>query len=349
MANGKSRRGMARLIDVAREAGVSRATASLVMRDSPLVAQETRFKVLAATERLGYVRNMTAARLRSRSGGIAGVIVPNLRNPFFAELFAGIEEALEEHGLAVLIGNSHDDRDRQADLMRRMCEHGVDGIIFCPAVGTARDWRALPSMRRLPCVQVLRHVVETVDYVGVDYRGGMWAAVEALVGLGHRHIAFAIQEAEHSALVERLEGYNAAIEAFGLQAPHIVKIPESFGDMESRVTELLDATPAPTATICFNDVVAFHLAAAFRDRGLLPGHDHALIGFDDVQAIEVLRPRMASVATHPGEVGRAAARRMLFRVEQPDAPAERIVLPTELVLRPSAATLLQTGSRTIAS
>ncbi len=339
MTEQRQKQQSATLVDVARVAGVSRATASLVIRNSPLVATATREKVEAAIEKLGYVKNLTAARLRAEQNQIVGLIVPNLSNPFFARLLAGIEEVLDEADLAVLLANSHDDPDRQRDVLRRMREHGVNGVIICPAAGTPADWHDQPSVKAMPTVQVLRRVTDALDYIGVDYKAGVQQAVDHLVGLGHKEIAFAVHGRIHSAYTERVEGFARSMMENGLDGDALVRVPDRIADIPAAARTIFEKRPNCTATLCFNDVIAIGLAAGFQDLGLRIGNDHSLIGFDDVHDGEVIRPPLTSVATHPALIGRAAGMRMVERLTARDAAPESQILNVELKLRQSSGTV----------
>jgi LacI family transcriptional regulator len=323
------------LIDVANEAGVSRATASLVIRNSPLVAAATRLKVEAAMEKLGYVYNLTAARLRAAKSRIVGVVVPNLVNPFFAEFLIGIEAVINKAGLAVLFANSDDDPSRQLDVMTRMREHGVDGLIICPADGTKGGTLSPSDLLRMPVVQVLRHVRKELDYVGPDYSGGVHAAVDHLVALGHRHISYAVYRANHTARSERIAGFIAAMEKHGLSPELIHDVPNTVSNLPASASALLALTPTPTATLCFNDLVAYGLSAGLLDLGLTAGRDYALIGFDDVMNSEIARPRLTSVSTHPSKIGQMAAQRLLGRMADKLGPPQSLISETNLIVRQS--------------
>ncbi|MBO9123844.1 MULTISPECIES: LacI family DNA-binding transcriptional regulator [unclassified Rhizobium] len=323
------------LIDVAKEAGVSRATASLVIRESPLVSSETRKKVEAAIEKLGYVRNLTAARLRAGQSRVVGLVIPNLANPFFSRLLAGIEEILDQAGLAVLLANSHDDLGRQHDVLRRMREHGVNGVIVCPAAGTQQNWLSDNALGPMPVVQLLRYVTDQLDYVGVDYGLGVRQAVNYLVGLGHSQIVFAVHGAMHSAYRERVDGFSAAMDEHSLKGNSLLAMPMRLTDIPAATKSIFEFNLDCTATLCFNDVIAIGLSAGLHDLGITIGRDHSLVGFDDVHNGEIIRPPITSVATHPTEIGRMAGRRMLERLQQPAETARRVVLKPELMIRES--------------
>ena len=141
------------LAEVARVAGVSRATVSLVVRKSPLVADHTREKVEKVMADLDYVRDIGAARLRNNSSRTVGVIVPNLVNSFFTEFLSGVEQVMGEDDRVVLLANSQDDPVRQNDILQRFRGHGVDGVILCPAEGTDPELPLRLRHRGVPVVQ----------------------------------------------------------------------------------------------------------------------------------------------------------------------------------------------------
>ena len=177
--------------DLARDAGVSRSTVSLVLRDSPLVKRETRRRVEDAIDRLGYVYNRNAANLRRRTSDMVAMVIHDLTNPFFAELAVGLEEALEAAGHVSLMANTGEDPERQRRVMETMREHGAAGFILCPAMGTDSGQAAAMADWNVPVIQVMRWLPGTrLGRVAPDYALGVRMAAEHLLALGHRRIAF---------------------------------------------------------------------------------------------------------------------------------------------------------------
>lgn len=324
------------LLHVAEKAGVSRATASLVVRGSPLVSQATRSRVEAAMAELGYVYNLGAARMRASRSRTVGVIVPNLTNPFFAVLLAGIEAVLETAGLAVILANSNEKIEKQDGFVRRMREHGVDGLIICPAEGTEKELAEDAAKWGMPLVQALRIVPETVsDYAGTDYRGGMLEATNHLIALGHKRIAFISGNRRHSARADRLEGFLAAMDGGGLEPLFVLELALTHAAARAAAPEIMHRAAPPTALICFNDVVGLGLHRGLSDLGVALGSDVSLIGFDDVAEAGLVRPGLASVATEPFKVGESAARLLLRRIGEPEAEFRHEIEPTRFVPRNS--------------
>lgn len=325
------------LLDVARYASVSRATASLVIRKSPLVSTETRAKVEAAMKELGYVYNMGAARLRADRSLTIGVVIPNLVNPFFTELLAGIDRIIDAAGMVVILVNSRDLVTRQETLLTRMREHGVDGIILCPAAETEMLLVERMVEWELPLVQVLRRVSDDCDYAGVDYALGMRQAVDHLADLGHRDIAFALHGPVHSAYQERVDGFRDAMDARGLEPGNIIRVPNHIAEIAEAAPLFVSGSRRSSAVVCFNDVVALGLSAGFYDIGMTVGRDFSLVGFDDVADAEAMRPRLTSVATFPEAIGEGAAKLLLDRLDKPDLAPRKLVNAPQLHIRQSSA------------
>lgn len=324
------------LLDVARHAGVSRATASLVVRGSPLVSSATRAAVEAAMAELGYVYNLGAARMRAARSRTVGVVFPNLTNPFFAVMLAGIESVLETAGLAVFLANSYENADKQDGFVTRMREHSVDGLIVCPAPGTQRRFVDDAGKWGIPLVQTLRMVPDTVtDYAGMDQRDGMREAVDCLFDFGHRRIGYVASNVFHSAHTERLSNFRAAMAARGLEPLFVTELESTHQAARIAATDIIHRRERPTALICHNDVLGLGLHRGLCDLGVMPGRDVSLVGFDNVAEADLVRPGLASVATEPFKVGENAARLLLRRLETPGAEIRSLVEPTYFVQRGS--------------
>jgi LacI family transcriptional regulator len=336
MLSDKGRAGRVTLLDVAQAAGVSRATASLVIRKSPLVAEDTRRKVEEAIVRLGYVYNMAAASMRASRGNTVGVVVPNLANPFFAEMLSGIEHAFDAAGMIVVLANSREAVGNQEAILQRMRERGVDGIILCPVAGTRPTLLAKAESWRLPLVQAMRYVSDSKgDYAGTDFSGGMRQAVGHLHALGHAAIAFCAGGPVHSAYIDRVARFRAAMTEFGLDPDIQLVMPLGPPFPREMAGMLLDHPARPTAAVCFNDVMAAGLMNSLTDAGIAVGPEFSVVGFDDLAVADLARPRLTSVATFPTEIGDAAARLLLSRLDAPERMDRRVFNLTRLIVRQS--------------
>lgn len=327
------------LLDVAHEAEVSRATASLVARKSPLVSDRTRTRVEEAMKSLGYVYNRAAARMRAPASHMVGVILPNLSNPFFAEMLTGIESKLDAAGMIAVVANTRESHNKQATFIQRMREHDVDGLILCPTPGTSPKLLEHAAQWRLPLIQALRYIPQhNGDYAGTDYIDGMKQATAHLISLGHERIAFVSGNQIHSAYSERLEGFQATMHQHDL-AEHglVINIPLTYMDGTNAAAFLMNRPKPPTAVVCFNDVVALGLLHGLSTMGIVPGRDMSVIGFDNIGEAGRSSPRLTSVSTYPLEIGKSAGELLLKRLQAPEREQECIIHPTRLDPRASCA------------
>jgi LacI family transcriptional regulator len=328
------------VIDIAKVAGVSKSTVSLVLQGSPLVNDGTRSKVSAVMRDLGYVYNRGAANLRRAKGksGIIGIVVNDLTNGFFAELAVGVDMVVQSAGFVQFLSNSAESADRQNEVIGSMREHGISGLIVSPARGTeAKDFRPLLDSG-LPVVAAVRNVPGAkVSSLTSDNYAGMLAAVEHLAGLGHSRIAFVGGFADIAVFNERLGGYRAGLAAAGLGFDETLVFPSPpsrAGGAEAIGRAMLLAN-RPSGAVCFNDASAFGVCDGLRARGIEPGRDFAVVGFDDVIEARTAVPALTTISVDPQGMGRRAAQLLLRQINSGKAEAETIITPVRLVVRES--------------
>ncbi|TVR01134.1 MAG: LacI family transcriptional regulator [Spirochaetaceae bacterium] len=325
--------------DVAAAAGVSRATVSLAFRGDTRIPHATVERVRTAAEQLGYVYNGAAARLRSGRSRVVGLIVPDLRNPFIANMLAGIDAACEERDHTVMIASSGESAARQHRAITAMLEHGVDGILLIAARDTTADDLRTLTESRVPVVEVTRRVPGvTVPYVGADNVEAARLACRHLLEIGHRTIAFAGGHLSSSARIERLRGIHLAHKSVGaafreeLDFPSNVSMRAGFEMAHSLPTDL----PAVTAVICYNDVVALGFLRGLADCGRRAGADFSVMGFDDTDEAALSDPGLSTVGVSPSRIGSEAIR-LLFDTVAGVAGDSILMLPPRMVLRDSTA------------
>ena len=319
------------LMDVARHCGVSRATVSLVLNDSPLVAAKTRDRVRQAMTELGYVYNRAAAALRTQHSDAIGVVLTNITNPYFAEFATGVQDILTSSGTVPLLAVSGEDRDLQHRLVTSLVERNVDGIVLIPAHGTAPN--DLPELLGTPLVLMARRLNGMdVDYVGAQNRDGGYAAAEHLYSHGCRRIAFIGGFTDSSARDERASGVAEFLSDHGLTlSSELSVVCEPARSQAREVTlRLLTTNPQVDGIVCFSDVVAFGVLDAIADRGRTVGSDVRVIGFDDVHDAGLNRPSLSSVSVPARETGRRAAQLVLERAAGSTEPTVREEFPTKL-------------------
>lgn len=324
------------LMDVARHCGVSRATVSLVLNDSPLVAAKTRDRVRQAMTELGYVYNRAAASLRTQHSDAIGVVLTNITNPYFAEFATGLQDVLTSSETVPLLAVSNEDRDLQYRLIKSLVERNVDGIVLVPAHGTTPD--DLPNLLGTPLVLLARRLQGMdVDYVGAQNRDGGYAAAEHLYSHGCGRIAFVGGFTDSSAREERASGVAAFLNDHGLtlDADHSVVCEPARPQAREAAMGLLTKNhgldgPNVDGIVCFSDVVAFGVLDAIADTGRSIGSEVRVIGFDDVHDAGLNRPSLSSVAVPARETGRRAAQLVLERAAGSTEATVREEFPTKL-------------------
>ena len=322
--------------DVAAHAGVSKSTVSLVLRGSELVAETTRERVHDAMRDIGYVYNRGAATMRAARTDMVALVVPQIDNPFFGEVTAGADEALDRAGFVSFLANTSETPARQDRFLERMREHNIDGVIICPANGTKSELIRRLNAWGIPCVQAMRHVfVKGADYVAPDFRLGMTMAIDHLYRLGHRKIAFIGGAFPVSVTKERHAGFRRALRRHGLREDLIYPCSSNFRGGASAIERLFDDGEEVTAVICFNDIVAMGVEAALAERGIRVGRDFAVVGWDNIAEAGVASPALTTVATDPRQIGEEAAQLLIRRISDPRGGPDRVILPPRLIVRDS--------------
>ncbi len=326
---------------VARVAGVSRATVSRVVNDSPRVRPDIRLAVEAAIRQLGYQPNRAARSLvTKRSDSIAVVITePTGRlfsDPFFPRLVRGVSSELASRDLQlVLLMPEAAEQDRT---IRYLTGGHVDGALLVSLHGNDPTPAALAE-RGVPVVFVGRPTLGAdVSYVDVDNRQGAQRATDHLLRSGCRRVVTVAGPSDMAAGVDRVEGYRDALRAGGRSAEAAVESGDfTYEGGAAAMERLLAAAPDLDGVFCASDLMAAGALGVLLAAGRRVPEDVRLVGFDDSPIAATTRPPLTSIGQPIEEMGREAVRVLLDEIDRRGRPPRRVVLATELVPRASSA------------
>lgn len=315
--------------DVASAAGVALKTVSRVVNGEPGVRPATADRVRAAIERLGYSRNESARVLRGGRTSTIGLVIEDVADPFYAGLGRAVEDVAAAHGCLLLSGSSNEDPARERELVRTFCARRVDGLIVVPA-GDDHSYLRPELDAGTPAVFADRPPGPglDVDTVLADNAGGAALATRHLLARGHRRIAFLGDDPAIFTAARRLHGYRDALghlydeRLVAMRSP----APES---VRADLERMLALERPPTALFTGNGRLTVTALRA------LTGRRMALVGFDDFELADLLRPAVTVVAQDPAGMGRVAAELLFRRLAGDTGPSEHPLLPVRLIERGS--------------
>jgi DNA-binding LacI/PurR family transcriptional regulator len=315
---------------------VSKSLVSMVTRGEHGVSPTSRQAILDAIEELGYRPNLMARSLVQRQSRIIGVMLSDLRNPFFGSVVAGVQSRARELGYQVLFNTGERDPNLEESAIESLLQLRVDGLILAsPRIDDAVIARAATTV---PVVLINREIDSNVaDSVNNDNVYGVRLAIEHLAGLGHRRIAF-ISGGAGAAARARADGYRRAMGDLGL-ADHILVAEGSHTEEggERGARELLTQHPLPTAIFASNDLCAVGAMNALDEAGVRIPQDISLIGFDNTTLAALSHISLSSIHQPGGDMGRAAVDRLTERITSARTADRHDVVTPSLVVRSSTA------------
>ncbi len=336
---------MANIHDVAAKAGVSAATVSRFINSSGYVGAKTRTKIREAMEALDYVPNSMARSLRTNESMIVALVIPDVTNPFFPTVVRGVDDVASKSDYRLMLFNTDGSKRREENILSVLAQTRVDGVIVIPSetVGDAQITDFL-EQQRFPIVLVDRVIdFPQVDCIMTDHYLGAYQAAQHLCGLGHRRIAHIAGPRRVVSSEERVKGYAAALNDFGIPVDQSLVVHGDFtrytgyGSLDS----LMNLPEAPTAVFAANDLMAIGVIERARELGIKVPEDLAVCGFDDIEYASIVSPSLTTVSQETYRLGKLSAQLLLRRIAEPDCEVRRIKLKPNLIVRESAARVYQ--------
>lgn len=329
--------GRVTLREVAEHAGVSRATASMVLRNTGRLSQETRDRVRRSMSELGYVYHRGAATLRTRRSGILGLLITDITNPFFSAMTLGFEEAAAAQGYMTMVTNTFDDAERQMRLTQAMLEHPVDALAYTPVMDapSALKLDELP----IPVLAVTRRPVDDTPYLTADdVTGGRLAAAHLVSFHDYRRLVYLGGPKGARPREDRIAGVREAIHDVGAELVGEFSGLVSIDEGIRLGRDLLDSGLRFDAVLCHSDLIAYSVLAALRTAGR---SEVGVIGFDGLAQSKVFSPPVTSVAVGPTRLGSEAADWLVHSIEGHEVD-RRIEMTPHLEIRNSCGCPSQT-------
>ncbi len=328
---------MSTLTDVAKLAGVSTATVSRVINGSSDVNVNTKKKVLDAVDKLNYVSNALARGTVTKQSGLLGVLVPDIRNTFFAEVYLGASEYASEKGYTLWLMDSSESPEQEQRMLQLLHRYRVSGAIVIPVNATSNEAHFLSFPSSL-CFVDRELSAGTWDFVGVDHFHAGLILTNQLLAAGHERIGIIAGPQQSSSGQKRLAGYKAA-----LQAAHIKPSASwiEIGDFHERSgwelgKRLLAVTPPLTAIISGNRLMSLGLLQAL---SATPGVKYAqtvtMVGFGDFPLASIIKPGITVINQPAFKLGFQAAQLLIERIQDPSMEPRRIIVGADLIVRGS--------------
>ena len=324
---------MAQIKDVAHQAGVSVASVSRVLAGHAGVSESIRQRVLAAAQALDYRPDLAARRLRSRRTDTIGLIVSDVRNPFFTEISRAVEDVAYQNHFRVILCNTDENPEKEAFYLDLMRDENVTGVILSPTLVLLADFRAADYP--FPVVLVDRCDRDTAaDAVVLDNVDAAYRLTTHLIDNGHqRNVLF--YGAASATGCQRREGYMAAMAAHGLE-PQVEAVTATVDHARSAAHKFFCRPPHPEALIASNGLILLGLLEALREVKTKMPEQIALTGFDDLPWTRLVEPGITVIAQPTYDIGQAAIELLLQRIAQPAQAVRRVVLRGELRERDSS-------------
>lgn len=330
--------------DVAIHAGVSISTVSHVINHTRFVDPETEERVRTSIQQLGYRPNSLARSLRRGTTNTIALIVPDISNPFFADLARAIEAAGFAEGYNVILCNSAGSAEKEEMYIRMLLSKQMDGFILVSSSSSPERIRILVEAE-VPMVVLDRELGDhfPVDKILTDNEQGGYLAGQYFIQLGHRHIGCILGPADIILSADRLAGFRRALSEAGVELPDEAI---AFGDFQyeggqTAMAELLKRGHPLTAVFAANDLMAIGAIHSLHNAHLRVPQDISIIGFDNVLLSAIVSPSLTTIAQPIEEIGQQTISVLLKRIKQQTHAPTRILLPTVLIERESCCIHLQ--------
>jgi DNA-binding LacI/PurR family transcriptional regulator len=329
------------ILDVAKKAGVSKTTVSRIINNNYAhTTEETRLRVLDVIKELDYRPNALAKGLKAMQTNVIGMVLSNLKNPFWSSVLEGVEDATRDHGFHLMICNSNEEPEKEEQYIREFKMRQVDGIVINPTVQNLEFFRKLVASQ-YPLVVVNRSLPDiSVNYVVINNVRGASMAVQHLLDNGRKKVAVFAYRNEHvSTWRERIEGYRTVLLGNGYTAEdfRIVEAEKETGKVKEAILHFLREYPDTDAVFSTNNMITLEVIDAIRELDLKIPEDIAIVGYDETVWSKHLNPPLTTIQQPGYKMGQIAAQMLIEAIKTKNqSNPQKIVLEPELIIRKSS-------------
>jgi len=325
---------MASIKDVAKTAGVSTATVSRVLANHSRIKEETRQRVREAVEQLNYRPNLIARSLRVQKSARIGLVVSDIRNPFFTAIGRAVEDSAYEQGYSILMCNTDENPEKEELYLNLLHDENVAGIIYSPTQKFSTKLSTFNS--NIPFVIIDRAVnMKQADMVLLDNVAAGYELTKHLIENGYRKVAGLFGNASTTA-PERNQGFRKALSEYQLKPAGEYFIPPRIKQGYEITMGLLSQSHRPDAIFTSNSLLTAGAFQAIRGSHLKVPNDVALVGFDETTWGELVDPPITLIAQPTEEIGRTATELLFQRIEEPTRSPKTVILQGTLIARGSS-------------
>jgi len=331
------------IIDIAKQTGFSKTTVHRVLSGASRVAPETRTKIQEWAKKHNYEPNVQARALKGARTYIIGIMVPNLGNIDYANMIYGAEVEAEKNGYSTLVFLAHDNMERQLNILNRVHNHGVEGLIFTSMHKYESSQDNFVDMlfeKKIPAVGIHHFLDNRISSVVCNDMTGAERAIEYLIQLGHRRIAYVtINQPQDLGIALKLKGYQQMLASNGIKFnPELIACQDKYYSYEAgykATMKLMRQDNPPTAIFALCDTIAVGVYKALKELGLKIPDDISVIGYDNKQFTDVMEPPLTTVSVPSYKVGQQAAKELLVKIKKKDSKTRKILLEPELTVKES--------------
>jgi len=303
------------VIDVAKKAGVSKSTVSLVLTNSNKVSEKSKRKVLKAIEETGYVYNRDAASLRSRRTNLVAIVINDLNNPYSTQLAGALEQQIRAIGMFAILVSSGEDVEKQTEVVNRLEEYNVSAYVICPAPGTSPDFLNTLVTKGRRVINIMREITGAkVSTIIPDNVAGTQTGTALLLDKGYKNIAFLGGNETISDYHQRLQGYSQALASHPSGSDFkrsVIQSDTTRDGGRKAMKELLNNQPQVEAVVCISDIVAYGAIEYMKEQNIKPGVDIGIVGFDDLNDSCLMSPALTTIHIDENQIARAVCQELM--------------------------------------